>query len=853
MNVVPPVTAALAGLVLFFVPGLTLLALLRRDDREALEPDEALYLAVATSVLASAWIGLVLAELGRFSLVTAAVTLGFASGLALLLGRRRLAPPLRRPLRWRRLVPAALVLAVALALQARPSEYIVGGRDPGAYVAAMGLIGRTGGIIYTDPGVLSIPAEDVTLFYRKADREFSWSRFMGFDLESPATGRVFPQFFHLFPVFGAYLFQAMGVKGALATPPVFGVLGTLSAFFLFRRLWGSAPALLGGLLLAVNVVQVWFARYPVSETMSQFLVLLGMLAFLHWEERGSPLFGIVAGTAFGVSLLVRIDSVLIVVPIALYFAIRRMRRDLPWRGMLPVLVPFALLAIHAGLHGVLFTRKYLLDIANRPYWKQPPVFWLVLAGVLLVAALVADRVGPSLVRFVAGRGEALRTLLIVALAGIALYAYFLRPQISVWAGADGNDPALAWENTALLRRLGFDTLAAHDAQALRRVAWFVTPAGLALGVLGLLATLKDWRPRFLFPLLTMLTVSFFYLYKIRVYNDYYFALRRYVPVTLPFLLGLAAYFLYRLAQRGRLARAAAGLLAVALLAGFGLATARIARHVDWRNAVRFVNDVARRFGPEDMVIFEQPRSIHLLSLPLWADHGVNILELYRFNPDPERLRHLVQSWRGRYRNVYFVHTYRTNLCGLFLERVEDQGFGTHEWERSYSGLPLHAEPRALHFTISRVVPPDELQVPPLPEVDVGGSDDVQVSGFFDKEGGGEHTFRWTGACGSVYFPGARPGARLLLRAALGQRPATPPVTVAVSLNGVALGSVTPAADWADASVTLPDPLPPGPPVLRLDVPSFKPANVWPGDSDTRELGVMIDRIWLAETPAAERR
>ena len=57
--------------------------------------------------------------------------------------------------------------------------------------------------------------------------------------------------------------------------------------------------------------------------------------------------------------------------------------------------------------------------------------------------------------------------------------------------------------------------------------------------------------------------------------------------------------------------------------------------------MRFVDDVARRFGPQDVVIFEQPRSIHLLSLPLWAVHGVNALELARFNPDPERLQHLV--------------------------------------------------------------------------------------------------------------------------------------------------------------------------------------------------------------------
>src|SRR5262249_44900363 len=159
---------------------------------------------------------------------------------------------------------------------------------------------------------------------------------------SPRTGRVFPQFFHLFPVFGAYLFQAMGVKGALGTPPVFGVLATLGVFFVLRRLLGGAPALLGTLLLALNVVQVWFARYPMSEGMSQFLIFLGLLALLHWEERGGTAFGALAGAAFGISLLVRIDSVLIAAPIALYFAIRRAQRDLPLRQALAVLLPFGL-------------------------------------------------------------------------------------------------------------------------------------------------------------------------------------------------------------------------------------------------------------------------------------------------------------------------------------------------------------------------------------------------------------------------------------------------------------------------------------------------------------------------------
>src|SRR4029453_13577816 len=105
-------------------------------------------------------------------------------------------------------------------------------------------------------------------------QDFSFSRFMGFDLERPETGRVVPEFFHLFPAFGAYLFEAMGVRGALATPCVFGVLGTLAVFFAWRRVFGMPVALLAALLLCANVVQVWFARYPVAEPMSQFLIFL---------------------------------------------------------------------------------------------------------------------------------------------------------------------------------------------------------------------------------------------------------------------------------------------------------------------------------------------------------------------------------------------------------------------------------------------------------------------------------------------------------------------------------------------------------------------------------------------------
>src|SRR5439155_13130139 len=275
----------------------------------------------------------------------------------------------------------------------------------------------------------------------------------------------------------------------------------------------------------------------------------------------------------------------------------------------------------------------------------------------------------------------------------------------------------------------------------------------------------------------------------------------------------------RLGQGGRSRRVAAGAVALALAAAYLRQTWPLIGYRDWQNSVRFVADVARRFGPDDVVIFEQRESVHLLSLPLWAVHGVNALELGRFRPDPERLQHLIRSWRGRYRNIYFVHTWREPVCGVFLQNVEGSPyrFGTHEWERAYNRPPRGPEARGLEFTISRVVEPEELQVPALPEVDIGGSDDFQVSGFFQKERDADgRSYRWTGPCAEVYLPSAKEGGTVSITASAGQRPASlPPAEVRVSLSGVPLGRFTDGPEWSVHTLALPEARGSGPPRLRL--------------------------------------
>jgi hypothetical protein len=880
VHLVAALPATLAGIGLLLLPGLGFLLWLSRDERRALSLDEKLFLVPAFSVAWASWVGLVLAEASRFSLVAAGAVGGGAGALLAIGGlwrkrragrraadgsvlideaawrMRRFARHNRQP-SWATWLPSVVLLALALGLQTRPSEYIVGGRDPGTYVAAMGLIARTGGIVYTDPLLASLPPEDAGLFFRNPDKpDFSWSRFMGFPLENPRSGRVFPEFFHLFPVFGAFLFQAMGVKAALAAPCVFGVLGTLACFLALKRILGLAPASVGAGLLAANVLQVWFARFPVSEPMSQFLIWSGLLALAHWEWTQARWAGLLAGAAFGLSLFVRVDSALIIVPIGLYVLLRRVRGDIRWHELATVLVPFGLFVAHAALHARLWAWKYTQAILTRRYWQHPPHEWVLVIAAGIAVLYSAQPLGRLAMPLWLRHRRRLLAAFVLLIVLSALYAYFLRPALSAWAGGDNNDRSAALGpsmSRSALESAGFRRLAAQDAQAFLRFGWFVHPLGLALAVAGVAGLLIRCRRRHLFLLLCALSFSAFYFYKLRVWHDYFFAARRFLPVILPSALGFAAWAVVWWARKGRWQRTTSALMMTTLAGLFVRDTARIVSHVDWQGTVRFVAEQASLLGPNSVVIFEQQENLHLLSLPLWALHGAPILELARWNPDPALLDHAVRTWRRSGREVYFVYTYRgeRGLCGLFLQHLRDVAFGTKEWERNYAGPPKQAAPRVFRFKVARVVLPEEVRVPPLSELDVGGSDEFQISGFFDREGGASRTYRWTGPCATLLLPTLAEARAVVFVASVGHRPT--PARVDVSLGEMSVGSFVAGSDWTEQRLVLPAQRS-ATNLLRLSVSTWRPENVSPGSEDGRDLGVMIDRVWLESArPGAARR
>ncbi len=135
-------------------------------------------------------------------------------------------------------------------------------------------------------------------------------------------------------------------------------------------------------------------------------------------------------------------------------------------------------------------------------------------------------------------------------------------------------------------------------------------------------------------------------------------------------------------------------------------------------------------------------------------------------------------------------------------------------------------------------------------LDIGSMDDPYLQAFHAREMTEGRTFRWTNPISLVSVIGLSGQERTVtLVMDDGGRPAgAPPAAVEVLFDGESIGRIDVGPGFR--SYTLP--IPAGlvaraaasrdPVLLRLQSTVWSPAAITPGNTDTRELGVMIDRI-----------
>jgi hypothetical protein len=831
-------------LLVGWVPGALLIRLPGRSRpyRASLAHDERLFWSVLLSIVWSTTWAMLLAGFDRYSFDRLLVINAVTAVVAVVALRQhvRLPRPVT-PLAWSALVPLAVV-GLGAWLYFPPSEYIIGGKDPGTYINEGVQIAQRGQIVIRDPVVADVPPAFRDLFFPSHQQETYYSlRFMGFFIQDPAVGAVVGQFPHFYPASIAIGYGLNGLSGARQTIGVWALLGLLAVYFTGVRLFGRVAAGAAVLLLAINVVLVWFGRYPNRELPMQALLFAALLAASHARGGGGAWFAAAAGALLGLSLLLGYEILLVL----LTFAGAALLAPVSGMRLGPAFVAALVISALAG-------GWYLLD-TMRAYVAYPIGFvsnrggWLLLAGAL-AAAFFANRI----VRIDAVRTATRRWLplaLAATLVGLAGYAWFIREP--------GGRTALG------------------DAMAFRTFGWYISPWGVALSTAGAAYFIARnlWRdPTFY---LTFAGVSTFFFYKTRIVPEHFWTSRRFLGVALPGAMLLMAAIAHEVVKPQRLLqllgrpRAAtaepsrwiavgSAALMVVILApvalAFGRQTAPVARHVEYAGLIPQLERLAERIGERDLLLVEARNSgtdLHVLAMPLAYIYARHVLVLESAAPDKRTLAPFVAWAAARYDRVLFLGGGGTDLL---TPTTRAAPLGATRFQVPEYDSPLNDYPRTIHAKEFEYGLYELTTGPPAPagpiDLRVGADDDLNVVRFHARERSESHgVYRWTGPQSFVVLTGlSHSASSITIWMSHGGRPGSvAPAVVEVALDDEVVGTVEVGALMAPYTLALPSALVDrlaarqDPVRMRLRVATWNPAALL-GAPDTRDLGVMVSRV-----------
>ena len=815
---------------------------------------DGLFTSLLLGSLVVGWTALLLAEAGWFSLpsLTIGLLLVLAGvGIVLRLRGGTLRPPAPPPLR----TAGAFLLLLGLASLAffHPAEFILGGADAGVYVNLGANIARTGSLLIHEEGIATLPPSLWPGLFRATSPQAvaPYTRFPGFYLTGGASGEqppgslplVIPQFFPLHPVWLAIVNAAFGVRTSLYLTPLWAALGVVALALALRQALGTGIGLLAGFLLLITPLQVYFARYPTAEPLTQFLLWGGVYGLVAFVGDGHPLWGVLSGLALGQVFLTRIDALpLLLLPPILPYALRqRPRRTLGW-----FFVPFGLMLLHAALHTWRFSWPYAWDVygsmGRLGLHLLRKVWWLLIP---LVAGLAV--LGWASRRFPATEHHRrlLRRSGAATLVALGLFAYLVWPRIGqvrmipYWYG----ETSIPVQNHLNLVRLG----------------WYLSPLGIGLAIAGAaLMVLRAEMERAWPVLVPGLSFSLLYLYNILNNPFHIYAMRRYVPVVVPFFAAGAAYALAGLWGRRRRWRPmapATGLLGLVLV-GWLLYNGRaVWTLVEYRGLIDQVETLAARLEPGAVLLFEDDAPVgagSTLGTPLQYLYGFTAFDLQEDRLDLSALTQAIGRWRATGRPVYWVRGPRLTTIQVPDHPVPTLGTWLleHRLEQSYTHFPVRWEVRKVPLEFYRLDFAEGESCTLPVEVDVGTLDSLYVrEGFHNKEWWGDLSVRWTAGEAKLAFPclpeELPDRVSLAVRVASARPAELPPVHLTLALDGQPLGRWTLEGGFQVIEVQLPgEVLRDHEPVLTLRSDTWVPQQQG-ARADARRLGVVVDWIRLS--------
>ncbi len=560
-----------------------------------LSAGERVFWTLALGVMEAGWVGLILAELGLFSVgLVVAILVGWSGVAGGWLWRRGYRGEWWRAQfswpGWKRdnldgWVLAALIIGTTGLFFFARHETVIGGQDSGVYYNIGANIARTGAIISQDPLLKTIgeAAKDpeigpkvlpqFTPGVAKQENRFLFARYLRLpaffvrdNQEGLDTGEVVPQFFHLYPTYLAFGYALFGPQGAIGVTPLLGVLAVFAVYLTARRLFPNRRqkwiAPFAGLFLALNGIQVWFARQSLWEMLGEFLLFTAIYAFflilrpvaagVEESEDGKVapdqglaiLGGLGAGAAFGLICLAHAQFPFLIWPLVPYLLWMRLTRR--WSAaQWWLLATSGVLLLHAIVHIRLFSLAYFEGIYHHKIIDYRAILQFIIppAAVGFFGLIIIDAM-PQRVRAFEGWVRRRWRYIAWSLAGLTLvylvYNYFIRVY-DISTDGQGNYPTKFW---SLSSYIGAPTTEGPE-RSLVRLGWYFSPPAMLLifvGLAWLIGRKLNGRSGLFLALLAGITLVF--LDTNYTQEHYIYSLRRYVVVTVPAFCIILSYALF---------------------------------------------------------------------------------------------------------------------------------------------------------------------------------------------------------------------------------------------------------------------------------------------------------------------
>lgn len=646
-----------------------------------------LFACVLMGILLNGWIALVAAEFGFFSiwaLVITGVLMGFAGWLV---GRHKGKRIGWEGLWWGEYFWMGLLLLLMGLLYFRPHEFIFGGADAGVYVNLGANIAQSGRWLIHHPDLAAIPPETYPMFFREHPSYMipRYNYLPGFYVSDGGAQTIIPQFYPLHPVWLAIAHSIGGVWASLYMTPLWGMLGVLAFYFAIREAFEPRLAAVAATVLALTPTQVWFARYPTSEVLTQFLLFGGLWAFARFVRRSETWAAVVSGVALGQVMLARADTYFLLGVLPAYAAYLYLQRRLDRRFWLfagPVLA----IALHSFLHAVFQGWPYFYNIYFTSRFFTGFRIAMLAAGLLIAGLgfLIASRIvhcsgGMRRLEAIWKIGLTVAAALLVLLAA---YAYFLRP-----LQADPLRASPYW--------YGGNTIPDVEPYNMVRLGWYLSRPGLALGVLGIALIVsrsineRTW-------MMVGLGVFFSVLFIYRTFNNphHVYVMRRYVPAVIPtFALGMAWAALY-LVRWGNIGRVLATSLVVAIVLLMPYKGQVMIPQVDYKGAVEQFRSLADLIPRNAIILFNDDEPVGaagIFGTPLAFLEGYTALDLREEHLDLKYLDTLVVDWQRAGRPVVVIEGMSpvSGLCDRWkCQLLGYARFDLRVLEHSYDHWPV---------------------------------------------------------------------------------------------------------------------------------------------------------------------